>query len=183
MKLYTRTGDDGSTGLFDGRRVGKDSPRIDACGEVDELNSLIGWAAAACGDDAQREILAACQRSLFEMGADIATPRPRAGEQDRVARITPHHAGQLEKYMDEVCDKLPPMDHFILPGGTELAARLHVARAVCRRVERRCVTLLRSEPVCQDIPIYLNRLSDLLFALARSANHQAGVADVPWRAR
>ncbi len=190
MKLYTKRGDAGQTDLFGGQRVGKDDARVEAYGTVDELNAVIGLCLA--GNDAgegQRAIpadvaepLRAIQSRLFEIGADLATPEDsRSSKPPRmVPRITDTHIAELEGWIDAAVDQVEPMNQFILPGGTELSARLHVARTVCRRAERRCVSLASHEPVSELVVQYLNRLSDLLFALARRANHDAGVKDVPW---
>lgn len=191
MRLYTRTGDDGTTSLFDGTRAPKNALRIELCGEADELSSAIGFAAVAC-EPAMRDLLADLQRRLFDLGADIATPRPNSnsessGKADKVRRITPDDAAALESLIDDTCAHLPAMKYFILPGGGEAAARLHIARVICRRVERRCFSMIEGQQaiaaIGHDIPIYLNRLSDLLFALARRANQLAGVEDVPWLGR
>jgi len=183
MKLYTRTGDDGSTALFGGQRVAKDALRVQAYGTVDELNSFVGLCAVAAEGQRQERLLA-IQARLFEIGADLATPR--SGDDDpgpgHIPRITETHVAELEAWIDEASDGLPEMKNFILPGGTELAARLHVARTVCRRAERVVYTLAQEAPVGELIVKYLNRLSDLLFAMARHANHDAAVADVPWHA-
>ena len=181
MKLYTRRGDDGGTDLFAGQRTTKTDPRIIAIGEVDETNAAIGLAISACDAGELKDILLDLQRRLFDLGADLATP-----DQDKPRRITQTHIEQLEHQIDAACAELPPMKHFILPGGCELAARLHLARTVCRRAERACVALQQSNPRntaprnTAHTLIFLNRLSDLLFALARLANQQAGVNDIPW---
>ena len=181
MKLYTRTGDDGTTGRFGGERVEKDARCVEASGTVDELNCHVGLALAACGDDELTQALTSVQQRLFELGADLAAPRPAGAEQTRQApRIESEHITEIERLIDEACAPLAPLRTFILPGGCELAARLHVARAVCRRAERCCVALQREEPVNPLTVVYLNRLSDLLFALARQANQLAGVPDTPW---
>lgn len=184
MKLYTRTGDDGSTGLFGGGRVGKDHPRVDAYGTVDELNACIGLAAAACDPD--REIparfavmLAGVQSWLFDIGADLATPEGNAHEA-KVLRIGDDEVSLIEGLIDEVEAGNEPMRSFVMPGGGDLAARLHLARTVCRRAERRMVALSHTEPVSEGAIRYVNRLSDLLFAMARLANRDAGIPDVPW---
>lgn len=183
MKLYTKRGDDGGTDLFGGGRVGKDSVRVEAYGTVDELNSVIGLALVACSHDEIKAVLTALQSRLFSLGADLASP-VREGKQDLVDRIDAAEIAEAEGWIDAACEPLPPMKHFILPGGGELAARLHVARAVCRRAERLCVALLRAEPTAgQSVVIYVNRLSDLLFALARRANQLDGIGDVPWISR
>ena len=183
MKLYTRTGDDGTTGLFSGARVGKDHPRIEAYGTVDELNSTLGVVAAACGtagfEGRLREIVAQLQSRLFDIGADLATPEGARNEA-RIVRISDANVAEAEAWIDEIDDANLPMRHFVMPGGTELAARLHVARCVCRRAERLMVALSHSEPVTPAAIRYVNRVSDLLFAASRRANKEAGVEDVPW---
>ena len=184
MKLYTRSGDDGTTGLFSGQRVSKDHPRVEAYGTVDELNAAIGLAAAACvpKDDLHArllEIFSPLQSRLFDIGADLATP-PGAKHEAKVLRITDEHVREVEAWIDDIDADNEPMKTFIMPGGTELAARLHLARTVCRRAERAMVSLTHSEPVGDGSITYINRVSDLLFAMARRVNRQAGVADVPW---
>jgi cob(I)alamin adenosyltransferase len=180
MKIYTKTGDAGTTGLFGGPRVLKNDPRICAYGSIDELNAVLGIA-RSCGLAATHdEILCAVQASLFSIGAELATPEPdkhglKWGGEDAVARI--------EKWIDEADSSLPPLRNFVLPGGSAAASHLHLGRTVCRRAEREVVTL-RSDPRVSDVShiiIYLNRLSDLLFVLARQANQWAGVADVLWQ--
>jgi cob(I)alamin adenosyltransferase len=186
MKLYTRRGDDGGTDLFGGKRVGKDSRRVAAVGAVDELNSFVGLAAAGCEDAEIAGVLRAVQNRLFELGADLATPRKSAedaGKPSAIPRIGAAQSRELENFIDRACEPLPEMRNFILPGGSELSARLHVARSVCRRAERECVALGREEEIGADVVVYLNRLSDLLFALARRANQVHGVEDVPWVTR
>lgn len=187
MKLYTKRGDAGLTDLYGGQRVGKDHLRVDAYGTVDELNSVIGLVLAAGGPDELIGPLRSIQSRLFEIGADLATPRGEVDEHGKeigrgstVPRINETHVDELEGWIDAVCEPVPAMQHFILPGGTELAARLHLARTVCRRTERFCVALTHHEPIGEHVVIYLNRLSDLLFAMARRANQLAGVEDVPW---
>ncbi|MEX0776372.1 MAG: cob(I)yrinic acid a,c-diamide adenosyltransferase [Phycisphaeraceae bacterium] len=183
MKLYTKRGDDGGTDLFGGQRVSKDDLRVDAYGTVDELNSILGLAASTCRQEELRAVLAGLQSRLFELGADLATPHAEGCDKAAIARIGAEQIADLEKHIDATCAPLPAMQHFILPGGTETAARLHVARTVCRRAERLCVRLSQSQTIGQDLIIYLNRLSDLLFALARRANQLEGIADVEWRPR
>jgi cob(I)alamin adenosyltransferase len=182
MKLYTKRGDAGDTDLFGGQRVSKASLRVDAYGSVDELNSVIGLAASGCTDAEVLAMLQAIQSRLFEIGADLATPRH--AEQDAapsaIPRVGDEQIGELEDWIDTMSAGVPAMRSFILPGGTELAARLHVARTVCRRAERLCVALHQHEPIGAAVIIYLNRLSDLLFAAARHANHAAGIDDIPW---
>jgi len=184
MKLYTRTGDDGTTGLFGGDRVGKDDLRVEAYGTVDETNASLGLAVAAC--DGQRavhrrflEILGEIQSRLFDIGADLATPAASKHEA-KIRRVGDPDAAELERWIDEIDGANAPMQNFVLPGGTELAARLHLARTICRRAERRMVALARMETVNGAALKYVNRLGDLLFAMARRANGEAGVADVPW---
>lgn len=183
MKLYTRTGDDGTTGLFGGGRVSKDHPRIEAYGTVDETNACIGLAAAACGEDVNgtrfREILTSLQSRLFDIGADLATPEG-SPYRERLPKVGDSHVREVEGWIDEVDAQVPPIRQFVLPGGTDLAARLHLARTVCRRAERLVIALGHGEPVGDAVVHYLNRVSDLLFAMARGANHAAGVGDVPW---
>lgn len=176
MKIYTKTGDAGQTGLFGGPRVTKDHARIEAFGTVDELNSLLGMARtepAATGFD---QLLRQIQCDLFDLGAQLATPG------DHEERITLAQVEMLEAAIDEHDAALEPLANFILPTGTPLAASLHMARTVCRRAERRVVTLSsRLETTSPANAIeYLNRLGDLLFVLARIVNQQAGVADDPW---
>ncbi len=182
MKIYTRTGDTGTTALFGGDRVRKDHPRIDAYGTVDEANSHLGLARALLADQpggARLEpLLARLQGELFVLGADLATP-PEA--RAAVPRIEAHHVAQLERDIDTFEADLPPLKHFILPGGTQPASTLHVARTVCRRAERLTVEAAAREAVGPQTVVYLNRLSDLLFVLARWANRQAGVEEAPWK--
>ena len=182
MKLYTRTGDDGTTGLFGGGRVNKDSPRIHAIGEVDELNAALGWARAACPRGPLADTLLVVQHRLFELGADLATALPNNGSPDRPAipRIHADHITEAELQIDGADGPNPPLRQFILPGGTEASARLHLARAVCRRAERALNALSACEPINPLTGVYLNRASDLLFALARAANRIQGADDVPW---
>jgi cob(I)alamin adenosyltransferase len=184
MKLYTRSGDDGSTGLFGGDRVSKDHPRVDAYGTVDELNATIGLVRAACdpGDLFQSSLMTtfeSIQSRLFDIGADLATPEGNKHE-SRVMRISQAQVAEVEGWIDAFDAGNEPMTSFVLPGGTELAARLHLARTVCRRAERIMIHLHHLEPVTEGAIIYMNRLSDLLFAMARRANQEAGVRDIPW---
>ena len=179
MKIYTKIGDDGTTGLLGPGRLGKDSLRIDAYGTVDELNAALGVARAA-GLDAGADALAArLQDGLFAVGAALADPNPEgrfasAVKSDRVL--------MLEQQIDTLESELPPLTQFILPGGCPAAAQLHLARTVCRRAERAVVRLSHQsgEHVAPEIVAYLNRLGDLLFVLARAVNRRAGVNDVPW---
>lgn len=179
MRIYTKTGDGGETGLVGGARVPKDHLRIEACGAVDEVNAALGWVAVAAEGDL-RASLARIQHRLFDIGAELATP-----EEVRHGRYAPRlqqeDIAALERTIDRVAEELPPLRRFILPGGSELAARLHWARTVVRRAERRVVALHRSEPVRSEVLLYLNRLSDLLFLWARRANAAAGIVDPEYR--
>ena len=180
MKIYTKTGDQGDTGLFGGPRVAKDSLRIEAFGTVDELNSVLGVARAAGLPADIDPLVGQIQSELFSLGAELATPDPAA---HGTALIGPQHITALEQAIDQFEARLEPLRQFILPGGTSAAAQLHLARTVCRRAERRLVSLARQapEPVGPWLIIYLNRLGDLLFVLARAENAGAGCPDVPWQ--
>jgi cob(I)alamin adenosyltransferase len=180
MKIYTKTGDEGETGLFGGPRTSKDAPRIEAYGTVDELNSVLGMVRAQLASGEIHELVRRIQNELFELGAQLATPDPAAHQ---TALVGPRQIAALESAIDRYEAGLEPLKQFILPGGTPAAAGLHLARAVCRRAERRVVTLVResSAPVAGDTIVYLNRLSDLLFVLARAVNRQAGRDDEPWQ--
>ncbi|HEY3876040.1 MAG TPA: cob(I)yrinic acid a,c-diamide adenosyltransferase [Candidatus Kapabacteria bacterium] len=182
MKIYTKTGDDGTTGLFGGGRVPKDSARIAAYGDVDELNSFIGFCAAAAQEQEMESFLKRIQEDLFVLGADLATPLETRSTYN-VPRITEENAKRLERAIDEHTALLPDLKKFILPGGSELASRFHLGRTVCRRAERSLVHLAASEEIGTFDVIYLNRLSDLLFTLARRANQLTGVGDVEWEHR
>lgn len=180
MKIYTKTGDDGETGLFGGPRVSKDSPRIEAYGTVDELNSVLGVVRAQLAAGDVDALLCQIQNDLFALGAQLATPDPAAHQ---TALVGARQIAALESAIDRYEEQLEPLKQFVLPGGTPAAANLHLARTVCRRAERRVVTLVResSEPIAAEVVVYLNRLSDLLFVLARAVNRTAGRADVPWQ--
>jgi len=177
MKIYTRAGDDGSTGLYGGDRVAKTSVRIQAIGDVDELNACLGVARALSTEDWSSASLATIQGWLFEFGAEIAAP---PGSKFQETRIRPEHVVWLEEAIDEVWNPLPPLKAFILPGGSSLSAQLHFCRAVCRRTERSVFALDREEPVGEAAKRFLNRLSDWLFAAARTANANANVPDLEW---
>jgi cob(I)alamin adenosyltransferase len=179
MKIYTRTGDLGETGLFRGPRLGKDAARIEAIGAVDELNAVLGLVRAEPASAELLELLARLQAELFEVGAELATIDPAA---KGTRTIGPEHVQALEAQIDRWEQTLPPLKQFILPAGVRPAALLHLARAVCRRAERRLVRLIRTSPdgISLVLLSYLNRLGDLLFVLARAANHQAGQAEVLW---
>ena len=181
MKIYTKTGDKGDTGLFGGGRVPKDDPRVAAYGDVDELNSTIGVARAALPGADFDSLLEQIQRDLFAIGGHLATPDP---EKVRAALAKAELGDDRVRAMEAAIDasetELPPLRAFVLPGGTPGAAALHVARTVCRRAERSVVGLARNAEVPTLFIVYLNRLSDLLFTLARLANHREGRHDVTW---
>jgi len=181
MKIYTRTGDEGETSLFGGGRVRKDHPRTSAYGDVDELNSAIGLVRATEPSVLFDDTLQAIQRDLFSIGGQLATPRPeKVAKTMEKAVLPPERAAEMERVMDDAEGELPPLQAFVLPGGTPKAAALHLARTVCRRAERSVVTLAAEDEVPPEILVYLNRLSDLLFTLARLANHRAGTPDLTW---
>ena len=181
MKIYTKTGDQGDTGLFGGGRVGKDDPRVQAYGDVDELNASLGLVRAIELMPRVDEVIVGVQRDLFSIGALLATPDPLKMEEHLAkARLDEERIAQLEHAIDDCERELEPLRAFILPGGTPKAATLHVARTVCRRAERQIVSLRRSVAVPELVVIYLNRLSDLLFMLARVANRRAGAGEVTW---
>ncbi len=183
MRIYTKTGDDGTTGLFGNERVPKDALRVEVYGTVDETNTVLGLALTAGAPEELARVLLDLQARLFDLGADLSTPRGGRPDPSYLTRIGEVHVEALEKLIDRFDASLPPLSNFILPGGTETAAHLHHARAVARRAERLLVALARTEDVGPCVVRFLNRLSDLLFVLARWANHAAGVADVPWRPR
>lgn len=181
MKIYTRTGDQGTTALFGGGRVSKTHPRIAAYGTVDETNSFVGLARAHAADhprfDRIDPALSEVQSELFILGADLATP---ADARAQTPRIDDEHVVRLERGIDELESDLPELKRFILPGGTRAAAVLHVARTVCRRAERLVLTAAEQEPVTPAAPVYLNRLSDYLFVLARWTNRTGGGEEWTW---
>ena len=178
-KIYTRTGDDGTTGLVDGSRCPKHAARIAAIGTVDEANSALGLAVAALGSLGCVAALVRIQNDLFDLGADLATPGSDFTPSEMVLRIVPSQAEWLEQQIDAANAGLPPLTSFILPGGSEGAARLHVARAAVRRAERAMTALAAAEPVNPAALAYVNRLSDYLFVLCRAVNAGAG-GDVLW---
>ncbi|GAC1376299.1 MAG: cob(I)yrinic acid a,c-diamide adenosyltransferase [Polyangiales bacterium] len=194
MKIYTRTGDDGTTGLFGGGRVSKASLRVEAYGTLDEANACVGRVrssmaslghatTAAPGMSAARidALLGRIQSDLFTLGAELATPADKDAKLSlKMALLDDADGVTLERAIDEAEEGVPPLQSFVLPGGTPAAADLHLARCVVRRAERLLIALQRAEPVRPALVVYLNRLSDLLFGLARRANVLGGVADVPW---
>lgn len=171
-KIYTRTGDDGSTGLGDGQRVAKDSARVEAYGTVDELNSAIGVLRATGADTIPQDLLARIQQELFDLGGELCIPGAVAIQGSAVEA--------LEQALDDFNADLPPLKDFVMPGGSPAGASCHMARAICRRAERRLCTLARTEAVSPDAIRYVNRLSDLLFVLARALNQAAAADEVLW---
>ena len=171
-KIYTRTGDDGTTGLGDGVRVSKTSPRVEAMGAVDELNSVMGLLMTESVPDPIRETLSAVQHALFDLGGEISIPGQQLVHNEQVTRV--------ERALDHMNETLSPLKDFILPGGTRSAALCHQARSVCRRAERRLLVLAEQQSVSNASIKYLNRLSDLFFVMARHLNLKAGVSDVLW---
>ncbi|MEZ0325553.1 MAG: cob(I)yrinic acid a,c-diamide adenosyltransferase [Fimbriimonas sp.] len=178
LKIYTRTGDDGTTGLLGGTRVPKCSARIVAIGEVDELNAVVGLALCSALEGRLKDELCTIQNLLFDMGAELASP---SDGRIQAKTLAERHARFLEGSMDRMSDDLPPLKQFILPGGSELAARLHLARAICRRAERSVLELHETEPQRAELLVFLNRLSDWLFLAARTANASQGVLDIAWQ--
>ena len=190
MKIYTKTGDSGETSLFDNSRVSKADPRVDAYGEVDEVNACLGAALAALrlrpsvaaagqDDDDVSAVLTAIQKDLFAVGARLADPSLRIADRVTKAAVTERQIDMLETTIDRLESELPPLRRFILPGGSQAGSLLHLARTVCRRAERRVVAL-GPDAVEPGVVIYLNRLSDLLFVMARAVNHRAGVPEIEW---
>jgi cob(I)alamin adenosyltransferase len=181
MKIYTRTGDAGETGLFGGGRVPKDHPRVTAYGDIDELNSVIGLIRATPPADLFGELLQTIQQDLFAIGGHLATPdASRVSKALEKAALSEERVAEFERAIDDAESELPPLRAFVLPAGSAKAAALHLGRTVCRRAERSVVSLAREAQVPAVFLVYLNRLSDLLFTLARLANHRAGVKDVVW---
>ncbi len=178
MKIYTRTGDDGTTGLLGGGRVSKNDPRLKAYGAIDELNAVLGVARAGGVSALSDEVLLTLQNQMFDLGAELAAPdAAKHGAQF----LTDEVIARLESWIDLLEADLAPLQAFILPGGASAAAALHLARCVCRRAEREIVALSETVPVRPLVVKYVNRVSDLLFVLARTANAEAGIADVEWK--
>ena len=177
MKIYTKFGDKGKTSLV-GKVTDKDDQRVIAYGEVDELNAIIGVVISHTRHENIKEILIPIQKDLFTIGADLANPQ---GE--KLNRISPARVSEFEKTIDEIWEQLPPLTHFVLPGGTQTASLLHLARTVCRRTERAVVALSKKEKINPDIIVYINRLSDLLFTLARFANRKERFEEVIWKGK
>jgi cob(I)alamin adenosyltransferase len=179
VKIYTKTGDTGETSLFDNTRVRKSDPRVDAYGEVDELNACLGTVRAAAVDADVAAAIEQIQKDLFALGARLADPSTRIAERVTKAAVTQADVERLELLIDRLESEVPPLRRFVLPGGSPAGAALHLARTVCRRAERRVVALgvAENEPV---VVIYLNRLSDLLFVMARTVNHRSKLPEVEW---
>ena len=178
MKIYTKTGDQGQTSLFDNTRVSKSDARVDAYGEIDELNAALGAARAAGTDPDLHAVLEEIQKELFAIGARLADPSHRIAARVSKADVADSQVSRLESTIDRLENELPPLRRFILPGGSPAGSLLHLARTICRRAERRVVAL--TDPVDPVIIVYLNRLSDLLFVMARAANHRSGVPETEW---
>ena len=179
MKIYTKTGDAGQTGLFGGGRVSKDDPRVEAYGDVDELNAWLGLVRAEIGDPDLAPMLDQIQRDLFALGARLADPAKKIAARVKKAAVTDEDISRLENWIDRLESELAPLRRFILAGGSRAGAALHVSRTICRRAERSMVAL-GSDAVEPELLIYVNRLSDLLFVMARAANRRAGAAETEW---
>ncbi len=180
MKIYTRKGDKGETGLIGGTRMLKSALRVEAYGEVDELNAVLGWIRAKLTDETIRAELLQIQRDLFAVGAQLADPSGHVEEKAEKAGVSEGRVRELEGIIDRYDTALSPLRAFILPGGSEGGALLHLARTVCRRAERRMVALSQDVPLSPILITYINRLSDLLFTLARAVNREAGIEEIPW---
>ncbi|MDD5558797.1 cob(I)yrinic acid a,c-diamide adenosyltransferase [Candidatus Methylomirabilis sp.] len=180
MKIYTRKGDKGETGLIGGVRLLKSALRVEAYGEVDELNAILGWIRAKLTDETIRAELLQIQRDLFAVGAQLADPTGHVEQKAEKAGLHEGRVRELEGIIDRYDTVLSPLRAFILPGGSEGGALLHLARTVCRRAERRMVALSRDVPLSPVLITYINRLSDLLFTLARAVNRKAGIEEIPW---
>lgn len=178
MKIYTKTGDDGTTSLFDGSRVTKNHLRVEAYGDVDELNAMLGVAVVSLKDEEIKKFVMRIQKDLFALGAQLANPKHK--KQKAKSDFSPDKVTVLEKAIDRFEEELSPLTCFILPGGIQASATLHLARTICRRAERKVITLSSKEEVDPLLIVYLNRLSDCLFVLARLANKRANVTDVLW---
>jgi cob(I)alamin adenosyltransferase len=179
-RIYTKTGDEGMTGLGGGRRVAKDSPRVRAYGTVDELNSAIGVALALGLTERLTSELATIQNELFDLGSDLCWPEDDE-RRARIPTVRPKHIRRLERLIDELNEVVGPLTNFLLPGGSPGASQLHLARTICRRAEREAITLSHEEPIGELVLPYLNRLSDALFVMARFENHERGVAEPLWQ--
>jgi cob(I)alamin adenosyltransferase len=181
MKIYTKTGDKGETSLFGGERVWKDNLRISAYGTVDELNSILGVAVNEITNKELREVINSIQNDLFTLGSDLASPLEKENKRFTIPRVNAQFVERLEKLIDNYDSQLPSLRNFIIPGGTKGAGLIHLARTVCRRAEREVISLAKVEPITEEIKIYLNRLSDLLFVLARFENFSSNHPDIEWK--
>ncbi len=182
MKIYTKTGDSGETGLFGGARVAKDDIRVEAYGAIDELNAALGLAAASSEREEETQLIAEIQTDLFVLGAELACV-PEKRDNLKLRLIDDSDIARLERHIDDQQARLPELSNFILPGGGPVSASLHQARTICRRAERRVLTLSRSQQVSRQILVYLNRLADLCFVMARHAQSVRGALDLAWRPR
>ncbi|MCX7797269.1 MAG: cob(I)yrinic acid a,c-diamide adenosyltransferase [Melioribacter sp.] len=180
MKIYTKKGDKGETFLLGGQKVFKDNQRIRAYGTLDELSSILGIALLECESLELKEVLRSIQAELFDVGADLALPLEKDSENTKIKRIDETYVSRLEQIIDNFDERLPILRNFILPGGSKGAAYLHLARTVCRRAEREVVALMKDVEINAQIEVYLNRLSDLLFVLARYENYVQGIEDIKW---
>ena len=180
MKIYTRKGDKGETALIGGTRLSKSALRVEAYGEVDELSAVLGWIRAKLTDETIRAELLQIQRDLFAVGAQLADPSGHVEEKAEKAGISEGRVRELEGIIDRYDTALSPLRAFILPGGSEGGALLHLARTVCRRAERRMVALSQDVPLSPVLITYINRLSDLLFTLAKAVNRETGIEEIPW---
>jgi len=181
MKIYTKTGDKGKTSLFGGKRVWKDDLRIQSYGTVDELNSILGVAVTEIKNKELNKILSSIQHELFNLGSDLASPEYKGSKNFSILRINEVNTKRIEGLIDKIDKKLSPLKNFILPGGLKGAALLHHARTVCRRAEREVISLSKVDMINSEIKIYLNRLSDLLFVLARFENFSSKHPDIEWK--
>lgn len=177
MKIYTKQGDEGKTSLLGGERVWKDNQRIQAYGTVDELNAILGIVVTELTSEELKEELRSIQSELFTIGADLATPNNKSV---KIVRVDNNFTKRIEALIDKYDEKLPELKNFILPGGSKASAYLHLARTVCRRAEREVVSLIKEVEINPEIEVYLNRLSDLLFVLARYENYISGIEDIKW---
>lgn len=181
MKIYTKKGDKGDTSLFGGKKLPKDAIRIEAYGTVDELNSFLGLAEIEVKDKSVKKVIRELQNQLFTVGSDLATPIDLIEKNFIIPRVTEDFIVNSEKLIDKYSDLTPELKNFILPGGTKGASLLHISRSVCRRAERRVVSLIQQEQINRNIIIFLNRISDLLFVLARYENFSSGKNDINWK--
>jgi cob(I)alamin adenosyltransferase len=181
MKIYTKGGDKGETGLFGGDRVSKNSERIEAYGTIDELNSFIGLTLTEVKNEEVKNVLQKIQNQLFTAGSDLATPVNEKNKKYNIPRVPKQFFEEIEKYIDKFDSQLEPLQNFILPGGSKTASMLNICRTICRRVERRIVALNASSDIGENIIIFFNRLSDLFFVLSRYENMISGIPDVIWK--